>query len=176
MALELTMRSQLKMVAFSGLAAVFLSGLALADSDAEILERIRPIGKVVTEQPAPPAVTEEAPAVVEAAAEPVAEQAPAAEAPAAEAAAAETAAAGAPDGKKIYDTACFACHMTGAANAPKLGDKTAWEARVAKGEEALLQSAINGIAGTAMPPRGTCATCSDDDLKAAVEYMVSAVQ
>ena len=83
------------------------------------------------------------------------------------------AAADAPPGKKVYESACMACHMTGVANAPKLGDQAAWAPRVAKGMDALLQSAIHGVAGTAMPPRGTCATCSDADLKAAVEFMVS---
>ncbi len=66
--------------------------------------------------------------------------------------------------------------MTGISGSPKLGDKAAWEPRIAKGMDALMQSAIDGIPGTAMPPRGTCATCSDADLKAAVEYMVAEAQ
>ena len=66
--------------------------------------------------------------------------------------------------------------MSGAANSPKLGDKAAWEPRVAKGKDALYQSAINGVAGTAMAPRGTCAACSDDELKAVVDFMVSKAQ
>ncbi len=77
-------------------------------------------------------------------------------------------------GAAIYNQACFACHASGAAGAPKLGDQAAWEPRVATGIDAMLQTAINGKG--AMPPRGTCATCSDEDLRAAIEYMVSKLQ
>ena len=97
--------------------------------------------------------------------------------PAAPAAAAQTADASAGAGKSgedIYNQSCLACHASGAAGAPKLGDKAAWEPRVALGVEALLSTAISGK--NAMPPRGTCAACSDDDLKAAIEYMLSKVQ
>ncbi|HEX5636094.1 MAG TPA: c-type cytochrome, partial [Gammaproteobacteria bacterium] len=76
-------------------------------------------------------------------------------------------------GEAIYKKSCSSCHATGAANAPKLGDKAAWKPRIAKGVNVLLQSAINGVPGTAMMKRGTCNSCSDDDLKAVVEYMVS---
>ncbi len=155
----------------------FLAGLALpvaapADSETEILERIKPIGTVILDQPAALPAPAAAPAAPAAAAAPAPAAAPA-EKPAAEAAPAVVAAGG---GEKTYNTFCMACHMTGAANAPKLGDKAAWAPRIAKGMDALVQSSINGVAGTAMPPRGTCATCSDDDLKAAVEYMVSKSQ
>lgn len=77
------------------------------------------------------------------------------------------------DGLATYKATCQSCHATGAAGAPKLGDKAAWAPRIAKGIDALLQSSIKGIPGTAMMPKGMCAACSDDDLKAAVEYMVS---
>ena len=78
------------------------------------------------------------------------------------------------DGKKTYDTYCQACHNAGLANAPKLGDKAAWEPRIALGMDALLASAIKGK--NAMPPKGTCMSCSDDEMKAAIEYMVSQAQ
>jgi cytochrome c5 len=78
------------------------------------------------------------------------------------------------DGQKIYQTSCQACHATGAANAPKLGDKEAWAPRIATGMDAMLASAIKGK--NAMPPKGACASCSDADLKAAIEYMVSQSQ
>ena len=78
------------------------------------------------------------------------------------------------DGQKIYQTSCQACHATGAAGAPKLGDKEVWAPRIATGMDVLLASAINGK--NAMPPNGACMSCSDDDLKAAVEYMVSQSQ
>ncbi len=73
-------------------------------------------------------------------------------------------------GSVIYEKACVACHGTGAANAPEFGNKTAWEPRLAQGIGQLLQTTIAGKG--AMPPRGTCADCSDDDLKAAIEYML----
>ena len=160
-----------KMLALSGLVALMVSTAAVASSDDEVLERIRPIGKVTVAQPAAPAAPTPAPAAAPAPA------APATEAPAAAASsAAAPAGGGETAGKKTYDTVCFVCHMAGVSNAPKLGDKAAWEPRIAKGMDALVQSSINGISGTAMPPRGTCAACSDDDLKAAVEYMISQAQ
>lgn len=81
--------------------------------------------------------------------------------------------AAAADGQATYTTTCQSCHATGAAGAPKLGDKAAWAPRIAKGMDALVQSSINGVPGTSMMPKGMCAACTDDDLKATVEYMVS---
>ena len=75
-------------------------------------------------------------------------------------------------GEAIYKKSCVACHASGAANAPKLGDKTAWAPRIAKGEKSLLQSAINGVTGTAMMKRGGCGSCTDADLQATVAYMI----
>jgi len=74
-------------------------------------------------------------------------------------------------GKKLYDTACMACHATGAAGAPKLGDKPAWALRTKAGIDALTASVIKGKG--AMPPRGTAAAATDADLRAAVEYIVA---
>jgi len=74
-------------------------------------------------------------------------------------------------GKTVYGTACFACHGTGAAGAPKLGDKAAWGPRIAQGMDALIHSALNGK--NAMPPKGGRLDLSDDDIKAAVAYLVS---
>ena len=76
-------------------------------------------------------------------------------------------------GEAVYKRACVGCHMTGAAGAPRLGDASAWESRIAKGSTALVQSAIHGVPGTAMTARGTCGACSDNDIKAAVEYMIA---
>ncbi len=73
-------------------------------------------------------------------------------------------------GDDVYNASCLACHSTGVAGAPKVGDKAAWDTRVASGMDAMLNNAINGI--NAMPAKGTCATCSDDELKAAIEYML----
>ena len=95
--------------------------------------------------------------------------------PAADAAPAAAAASGeAASGEGIYNKACVVCHASGAAGAPKLGDKGAWEPRLAQGLDALVATSIKGKG--AMPPRGTCGTCSDEDLRVAVEYMVSKVQ
>ena len=78
--------------------------------------------------------------------------------------------AAARSGEEIYNSTCMACHATGAAEAPKLGDKAAWEARIATGIDALLTSATNGKG--AMPPKGTCGACSADELKSSIEYMI----
>jgi cytochrome c5 len=93
----------------------------------------------------------------------------AAAAPAAAAPAAAKADAGA--GKKLYDTACMACHAAGVAGAPKFGDKTAWAARAKAGVDALTASVVKGKG--AMPPRGAAAAATDADLRAAVEYMLA---
>lgn len=78
-------------------------------------------------------------------------------------------------GNAVYNGSCVACHGTGAAGAPKLGDKAAWATRIDQGLDTLVKHAIVGFQGKTgvMPPRGTCGACSDVELKAAVEYMVS---
>lgn len=88
------------------------------------------------------------------------------------AAAASSAASGEPrSGADVYSANCMACHSTGAAGAPKLGDAAVWLARLdAKGLEGLYNSAINGI--NAMPAKGGCANCSDDEVKAAIDHML----
>lgn len=74
-------------------------------------------------------------------------------------------------GDEVVAKFCNVCHDTGLLNAPKVGDSAAWKTRAdAKGGlDGLLQSAIAGI--NAMPPKGTCADCSDDELKAAISEM-----
>lgn len=74
------------------------------------------------------------------------------------------------DGQKVCQTYCQACHAAGVAGAPKLGDKEAWAPRIAKGEDALLVSLNKGL--NAMPPKGACMSCSEDELRAALDYMV----
>jgi len=74
-------------------------------------------------------------------------------------------------GKTVYATACFACHGTGAAGAPKLGDKAAWAPRIAQGMDTLVHNALNGKG--AMPPKGGRMDLANDDIEAAVAYLVS---
>lgn len=94
--------------------------------------------------------------------------------PAAAAAAAKPAAASASDaGKKVYDTYCAACHVAGVAGAPKFADKAAWAPRIATGMDALYGAVIKGKG--AMPAKGG-SPASDDDIKAAVQYMVAAAK
>ncbi len=72
-----------------------------------------------------------------------------------------------------YQKTCATCHKIGVAGAPKLGDKEQWAPRIAKGLDVLYASSINGMP-PAMPAKGMCFSCSDDDLKAIVDYMVDA--
>ncbi len=133
--------------------------------------------------PEPQAPASEAPAA-EAAAPAAAAPVAAAPAPAAAAAPAVVAAAAAPAaapaadantvGKKLYETSCFACHSTGVAGAPKFGDKASWAPYIATGMDTMLKVAISGKG--AMPPRGTAMNASDDDLRAAIEYMVASAK
>jgi cytochrome c5 len=74
-------------------------------------------------------------------------------------------------GKEVYEKHCIVCHDSGAAGSPKFGDKEAWKPRIAQGKEALYQHAIQGY--KLMPLKGTCMTCSDDEIKKAVDYLIS---
>src|SRR5690606_37927597 len=86
--------------------------------------------------------------------------------------ASEAAASGPRSGEKVYQTACFACHGTGALDAPKKGD-AAWKPRLEQGFDTLLKHAIEGIRN--MPARGTCGDCSDDEIAAAIKFMTEGV-
>lgn len=79
-------------------------------------------------------------------------------------------------GEEVYNAACMACHATGAGGAPLYGDVAAWADRIAKGSDVLYASGINGIAGTGMIAKGGCMTCSDEEVSAAVDYMVAGSQ
>jgi cytochrome c5 len=74
-------------------------------------------------------------------------------------------------GEQTYMRFCFSCHAAGVAGAPRTGDAGAWAPRIAKGMESLLQSTIAGIP-PGMPPRGLCSDCTDEQLAAAIQYMV----
>jgi cytochrome c5 len=129
-----------------------------ADPDfvASVDERIAPAGRVsiAGEEPAPAAGA-------------ASDAAPAAEAPAE--------VAQVRDGEEVYNTACMACHATGAAGAPKLGDAGAWKARIAQGADVLHKHAIEGFQGSAgfMPPKGGQVALPDAEVIAAVDFMAA---
>lgn len=77
-------------------------------------------------------------------------------------------------GEEIYASVCMACHDTGAAGAPKMGDVAAWESRMEKGMETLYAHAIDGF--KAMPAKGGNPSLSDQDVKDAVNYMTAPVR
>ncbi|MDO9260306.1 MAG: c-type cytochrome [Polaromonas sp.] len=104
---------------------------------------------------------------------PVAAPAVAAAAPVVVAAAAPAAASKAGTGEALYKQACIACHASGVAGAPKFGDKAAWAPRIQTGLDMLTASVVKGK--NAMPPKGG-SSASDADIRAAVEYMVSAAK
>ncbi|MFV8816169.1 c-type cytochrome [Haliea sp. E17] len=86
--------------------------------------------------------------------------------------AAAAAASGPRSGKDVFDSACMACHSTGAGGAPKMGDVAAWVDRIAKGMDTLHQHGLQGVPGTGMIAKGGCMSCSDEEVMAAVDYMV----
>jgi cytochrome c5 len=79
------------------------------------------------------------------------------------------------DGKSVFESACVACHGSGIAGAPRIGDKAAWAPRIAQGMATLEQHAIAGFQGSTgmMPAKGGRLDLSDDAVRAAVEYLVS---
>ncbi len=76
-------------------------------------------------------------------------------------------------GKSVFGKVCAMCHAVGAAGAPKPGDKADWGPRIAQGNDVLYKHALEGFTGAKgqMPARGANATLSDDEVKAAVNYM-----
>lgn len=123
----------------------------------------------------------EAPAAETAAPAAAPEAAPAAEAPAPEAAApaaAGAAVASTEQGKSVYNKVCALCHGVGAAGAPIPGNKDDWGPRIAQGMDTLYKHALEGFTGAKgmMPARGGAANLTDDEVKAAVNHMVSLSQ
>lgn len=78
-------------------------------------------------------------------------------------------------GKRIYGATCAMCHASGLAGAPRPGDKAAWAIRGAQGKDTLYKHAIEGFTGEAglMPPKGGNASLGDEDVRAAVDYMLA---
>lgn len=134
--------------AASAVAADDATGKYSINSPAKIEERVTPSAKVCVEGDA------------------CATAAPAAAAPAASAAPRSA--------DEIYTGVCSACHATGAAGAPMAGNKEAWAPRIAQGKDTLYKHALGGF--NMMPARGTCATCSDAEIKSVVDLLVSKAQ
>lgn len=136
-------------------------------------ERTAPVGQSRVEQA--PAQPEAPPAAqpAEPAAPPAQPQAPAAGGAAALQAPPESAVDLA-KGEQVYNQFCVACHATGVAGSPKLDDKAAWAPRIAQGRDMLFTHAMQGL--RAMPPKGTCVTCSETDIMSAIEFMTSKVK
>jgi cytochrome c5 len=78
-------------------------------------------------------------------------------------------------GPQVYNEACLICHGAGVGGAPVIGDGDAWSARIAQGSDMLYQHALEGYSGQAgyMPAKGGRMDLSDDEVRAAVDYMVT---
>lgn len=143
------------MVTFMVLGAMFGSGDDISASNAAaVMENTAPVAKVQIEGDEP-----EAPAMEEST----------------EMAAAEEEHVG----KTAYGSICVACHGSGIPGIPQLGDAAAWAPRIAQGNDILYERAINGYTGSSgmpMPAKGGNPSLSDDDVKAAVDYIVSSSQ
>lgn len=152
-------------ISFSFVAALLTTSLAQAEHNSEhsIIERIKPVGEVCVagEDCDSPAVAAASPEAAGDAAGDAPEEA-------------TTVAAAGRSGEEVYNQSCAMCHAAGVAGAPVVGDQEAWAPRIDKGMEQLMESAFNGL--NAMPPRGTCGNCSDEELRASVEFMVEQSQ
>jgi cytochrome c5 len=78
------------------------------------------------------------------------------------------------DGKTVYGQTCAACHASGLAGAPKVGDKAAWAPRTGAGKGGLLASVVKGKG--AMPPKAGNASLTEEDIGAAIDYMLEQVR
>ncbi len=122
------------------------SRAGLLSNGQNAIERIKPVGNLFMELPAEVAVTN---ASISASTLPL-------------------------DGAQVFNQSCAACHSSGIAGAPKLGDQVQWKTRLTKGTEVLYVNALNGISGSTgvMPAKGGNASLSDAEVKAAVDYIV----
>ncbi len=139
--------SKLKIVAI--LLGIAIGGTAIANTES-IVDRIKKVGDVCVEGHECASETASASSTM------------------------ASASSGGGDVESNYNKSCATCHNAGVAGAPKYGEAGAWDDRLAeKGIEALYLSGINGIP-PAMPAKGMCFSCSDDDIKALVDYMIQA--
>ena len=133
-----------KLVAAFGLVMVCVSAWALTDKQmAEVESRIQPAGKVCLQGDS-------------------------------SCGAAVAAVGGAPkSGEEVYQSSCLGCHASGAGNAPKMGDAAEWGKRAEKGIDTLHKHAIEGFNDVGMmPAKGLCMSCSDEEVMAAVDYIL----
>lgn len=137
----------MRLIIVALLASVSFSLFALEDIDRQqIQQRIQPIGKVRVQEDGNSASSAEAQETVEK----VEKKAP---------------------GQAIYEQYCIVCHRDGLAGAPKFHDVNDWKPRLSvKTIDELVASSVKGL--NAMPAKGTCVECTDDDLKAAIQYML----
>ena len=88
--------------------------------------------------------------------------------------AAAAASAGPRAPEEVYDASCKLCHATGVTESPILGDVEAWAPRIAKGTDILYENALVGF--NAMPMKGACMTCSDEEITTTVDWMLEQSQ
>lgn len=136
-----------------GMLATLVSSVALADrvppgTDEEIAERLQPFGELCRSGEPCASVAGGGPSGGEG--------------------------AGGASAEQVYNQFCATCHAAGVAGAPVLGNAEAWQPRIAKGMETLWDHTLNGF--NAMPPKGTCMDCSEEELRATLDYMLEQVQ
>lgn len=76
-------------------------------------------------------------------------------------------------GEQVYNTYCTACHTSGVMGAPKQNNADDWQPRLDQGMETVLKHAVDGF--NAMPPKGTCSDCSEDEIQAAIDFMIKEI-
>ena len=86
---------------------------------------------------------------------------------------AASSASGIRSGEEVYNNSCATCHSIGLAGAPKFADLASWGSRPDEGIEHLTEQVKNGLNG--MPPMGMCMDCADEELTAAVQYMLDSL-
>jgi cytochrome c5 len=77
-------------------------------------------------------------------------------------------------GKEVYEKVCIGCHGAGVAGSTKIGDKKWIELEKKEGMKSLVREAIKGE--RAMPPKGGCGDCTEDEIRAAVKYLVDSAK
>jgi len=130
---------------------IFGQSFANSNTKADILKRLEPVGKVF--------IAKEQPQIKQQESNKIPVKSVASEKPSKV------------SGKAIYADNCQLCHTTGVANSPILGNKQQWAPRITQGMDKLIEHAIKGY--NAMPPKGGCIKCTDEDIAAAVKYMVN---